>query len=335
MFNENNFQLFESNTKKEEENTNLLENSLENKKTTQNLKIDKISEKTKEENESKEIKEIIAYYTKIKIILIFEKNKANNNNFQKYIDILNKKEISANILYDMKLLNNNEVISQNNISLFKKKHDKNSTDNIIKKINIQLFNNLIKFINFRLSTAKLDIYKLKKIDYKLYSRTSREINVKNLNMKIKDLLSLEISSKYSLVKDKNENKKNIQELLKIAKEKNYITIESVFNLTFRDWIDLFTMKKEGIKIDGLDSLLNKILENIEDEEYFVNFVFCLYNHERWFLFKKIGNYKKGKEKNDLFAKKKKGKSKKQKNKNREKWIYLLIESLLKKKGNIW
>ena len=68
-------------------------------------------------------------------------------------------------------------------------------------------------------------------------------------------------------------------------------IQYVFNLKFKEWIDIFTMKRENTiaKIDGLYLLLNKILKTKEgdiDEVYFVKFVYYLYNFENWFLYKK-------------------------------------------------
>ena len=68
-------------------------------------------------------------------------------------------------------------------------------------------------------------------------------------------------------------------------------IQYVFNLKFKEWIDIFTMKKENkfVKIDGLYLLLNKIIKSKEgyiDAVYFAKFVYYLYNFENWFLFKK-------------------------------------------------
>ena len=80
----------------------------------------------------------------------------------------------------------------------------------------------------------------------------------------------------------------------------------VFNITFRDWLDLFTLKQNiydiiikydylGKDIDcerileslyGVDNLLNKIMSQ-NDEEYLTIFIFLLYNYERMF-YNKIG-----------------------------------------------
>ena len=117
-------------------------------------------------------------------------------------------------------------------------------------------------------------------------------------MTVKELLSLNISRKYS-----KPNKKTNEENIKIILEKgkNDEKIQYLFNLKFKEWIDIFTMKKEGnniVKIDGLHLLLKEKL-NIPkdgeiDEKYFIKFVYYLYNFEAWFLSKKDKKSKNGK-----------------------------------------
>ena len=121
-------------------------------------------------------------------------------------------------------------------------------------------------------------------------------------MTVKELLSLEISKKYSK-KNKNINKMTIQKILEKGKDDK--KLQYIFKLKFKEWIDIFTMKKKGneiVKIDGLHLLLNKILENKKnkkeekedknDEVYFVKYVYYLYNFENWFLSKKEKTKKK-------------------------------------------
>ena len=207
-------------------------------------------------------------YTIEAIILIFEKN----NNLDNFKNILNKYK-------------NNEI---NKINILNG-HDKYSTDNIIKKIKNYLIKSLIKFVNSELIGT--NVYKksmLKKLDYKFTSNTNKEDNIICLNMTVKELLSFEISKKYS-TQNKNRNEIIIQKMLKKGKKDE--KLQYVFKLKFKEWIDIFTMKKENtiVKIDGLHLLLNKILKTKEgyiDELYFVKFVYYLYNFENWFLYKK-------------------------------------------------
>ena len=209
-------------------------------------------------------------YTIVEIISIFEKNN-NNNCLGQYINILKR--------------NQNNVLTKIN----KHKHDKYSTDNIIKKIKVHLIKILIKYVNIEFISKVYKKFKLKILDYKFSSNINKEENLKCLDMTIKELLSLEITKKF-ITKSAKINEYMIKKMLR--KEKNNEKVQYVFNLKFKEWIDIFTMKREGniiIKIDGLDLLLNKILNKQKDggidEVYFVNFVYHLYNFENWFLCK--------------------------------------------------
>jgi hypothetical protein len=187
-----------------------------------------------------------------------------------------------------------------------KEHDRMAADNIIKKIKAEFFKYMILFINNIIGTLNL-IYnnKIYKIDYDLINRLNREIDLKYLNMTIKDLLSLDVSPKYKKVEA--ESNKNYIE--KILNEKSLNeTIKFVLNMTFRDFIDIFSYKKKVKKLlieykvndynndicnkiekslVGVDVLFNKIAVNDKiDKCYFSNFVFYLYNYEKWFFMKR-------------------------------------------------
>ena len=279
----------------------------QNKKEEKNIKEKK--DKTKEEDEKKEENEFnnlqdcsidisnninIEYhiYNKDRIIDILKSH--NNNNLDKFIKILTKDEIDNNIKIEINYKQN--------------KHNKYSPDNIIKKIKVYLFHYLIIFVNEELiGKNKYKNSKLKKLDYKYIFNTNKEDNINYLKMYLRELLSLEITTKY-ITKSKNTNEKIIEKML----QKNDEKVRYVLNLRFIEWIDIFIMKKEGnniVKIDGLHLLLDEILEKnkieienyeetnqienqienkkeIYDEKYFVNFVYLLYNFENWFKRKK-------------------------------------------------
>ena len=188
-----------------------------------------------------------------------------------------------------------------------KEHDKLASDNIIKKIKTEFFKYIVLFINNIISTKNL-IYnhKIYKIDYELINRLNREIDLKYLNTTLKDLLSLNVSPKFTKVEPES-NKNYIQ---KILDEKSIDeTIKFVLNMTFRDFIKIFSYKKkirellieykvndyniEDIynKIEknliGVDDLFNKLAKSDKiDKYYFSNFVFYLYNYEKWFFMKR-------------------------------------------------
>ena len=120
-------------------------------------------------------------------------------------------------------------------------------------------------------------------------------------MKLKDLFSKDISLKNS-TKPKDFNKQLIKNILNNNADE---TLKFAFNITLRDWIDLFTLKKsieellKEYNYNAKDIDYEKIKESIYDIEVFLNeimdkngkeyltpFIFLLYNYERWFSLKK-------------------------------------------------
>ena len=197
--------------------------------------------------------------------------------------------------------NNNEI------------HDKMSSDNITKKIKAKLFLYALYFLNNISNRAnENNKNKLMKLDYKFINRLNRKIDLKYLDTSLKDLFSMDISNKYRRMSaiSKNYNRITIEKILNEEDD----TILFAFNMTFRDWLDLFTFKKsvadimnsydlsnykniDSERIEksmvGIDHLLNKIADKI-DEKYFSYFIFHLYNYERWFYIKRGREMKKNK-----------------------------------------
>jgi hypothetical protein len=171
-----------------------------------------------------------------------------------------------------------------------RKHDKFSPDNIIKKIKAKMFEFLIIFVN-NLITNNI---KLKDLNYSIIDRLKKEKDLEILGTPIKDLLSNNISPKYSQYAY-DFNKKLIDSLLE--KEKNNEALMFIFDLTFKDWIELYTMKKNVKDWQNLTeescrkieehlhkmNELEKVLkDNNNNSDYFSNFIFYLFNYERWF-----------------------------------------------------
>ena len=195
------------------------------------------------------------------------------------------------------------------------KHNKDSPDNIIKKIKSKILDYLLKFINNLLNSLlynKINTYIqigknekemekekiIKKIDYKaIVDDMKRENNLNLLDNRLQKILSNDITSKYSTL-SKDLNKKIIDNILKEEKDNEIIMF--VFKLTFREWFDIFTYKKEIKDFDILDDeSINKIINHFEradkllediyhlnyNHNYFSRFVILLYNYERWFFVK--------------------------------------------------
>ena len=183
------------------------------------------------------------------------------------------------------------------------------SDNIIKKVKTVIFNYILYFLNNILSSAdetcSLYNVKLKKLDYKYVNELRKEKELEILNMRLKEIFSKKISPKVTKY-NSNFNKNIIEKILNNKNKKVNDTILFVFNMTLKNWLDIFTLKKSVIdiineykdkkykdidsdKIEkslvGIDNLLNQIKEK-NGEFYLPYFIFCLYNYERWFYLKK-------------------------------------------------
>ena len=186
------------------------------------------------------------------------------------------------------------------------KHNRMASDNIIKKIKAGIFKYLAQFLNNVINYEKTpkENNKIFKIDYCYINQLNREKDLRYLNMPLKDLFSLlDVSPKYKNINIQS-NKIYIKRLLN---EQTDEAIKFAFNMTFRDWLDIFSFKKEvkdllneyNIRDDndtvckkikeslvGVDDLLNNLVKKEENKKYFSNFTFYLYNYEYWFFKKK-------------------------------------------------
>lgn len=185
-----------------------------------------------------------------------------------------------------------------------KEHSKMDSDNIIKKINAIIFRHILNFLNNLLKKANKSKCNIKflKLDYKYINKLQVSFEKDLLSKKLKELLSLNISPKY---KGKEENNIKIIETIEkkdkdIIKEEFVDTLIFILNITFRDWLDLFTGKKKIEELTGFDkdSINLKMIKNNfvgingllsdlkeKDETYFALFVFLFFNYERWFIIK--------------------------------------------------
>ena len=94
----------------------------------------------------------------------------------------------------------------------------------------------------------------------------------------------------------------------LEEEKNNEVINSFLNMTFGEWIDVFTLKRKlnyNSNFNGLQNTLNKLSkeEDDDDDEYFTRFILYLFNYKNSFQNKKGRNPKKSKNKQDTGNKK--------------------------------
>lgn len=194
----------------------------------------------------------------------------------------------------------------------REEHKKTSSDNIIKKIKSKIFNYLVEFMNNMIDKSKNDKIKFYKLNYKYINQINRNVDLQLLKMKVEELLSKEISPKFKNLNNSNYNKTLISNIKNNIKgdDKDYNAIIFVLNLTFEEWFSLFIFKKnineiiaeKGINsneiniekiqnnLNGLEQLLRKMAK--ENDLYFSNFIFLLFNYGRWFFIKKGRSSKK-------------------------------------------
>jgi hypothetical protein len=255
--------------------------------------------------------------------------------------IIKDKDILQKIEKNEKILENNEITTEQNNNEIKqgrkklgdksrRKHNRSSYDNVIKKVKTELFKYALLFINQILNALLSQSQKeslidairnnknvknksedlLKILDYQYTNKISKKHDLGLIKMAFKDLFSQEISGRYSSLK-KESNKIIIDNLLKDVNID--VNIKFILNLKFGDWIDYFTYKKEIKKLDDLkkeknieikmaDTLLNDIGSSENDDTYFCNFLFHLINYKWWFQNKRGRERNVNKKKNKKFGK---------------------------------
>ena len=168
-----------------------------------------------------------------------------------------------------------------------RKHNKDSSDNIARKIKVYIFKALIKYFKINVSKNLLGL------NYEYISNLKKDINVKMLDSSLKEILSLDTSSKYG--KDNRENNKKIISAI-LEKESNNEKVKALLDMKFNDWIDNILLFKENTKdkdkFNGLESILSDLISKLQfprDNYYLTRFLFYLFNFRSWFENKKGRN----------------------------------------------
>ena len=180
----------------------------------------------------------------------------------------------------------------------KREHGKDAHDNIIKKCKRIFLKNLIDYmINF-IDEYKFNIkgkIKLQYLNYNFYvNDLKRKNNMDLFDKTLKELASYQISGRYQSKSngetDWNKNKK----IIKIIENDNE-NINYLLNMTFGEWVNIFTLKKKDkyINFKGLKNTLKEMEEKNEDDKeykkYFKRFIFYLFNYKLYFYNKKGRN----------------------------------------------
>ena len=241
---------------------------------------------------------------------------------EKDLNSMGKKRRKSKLKYNENFENSKKPGRKKLNDYSKRRHSKNSSDNIIKKIKSKFLEYSLKFINkvlnsnlnkknkayynYLLRKKKKDDDDdledlIKSLDYKYVNRIKKDSELSLLNKSLKEIFSQDISSKYSRLPN-DSNRIIIERIL--TDEKNNDIIMFVFNLTLREWIDVFIYKKELKDItkinnlneekinqlsslfDRVDKLLLDIYQKDCNKNYLSHFISLMYNYERWFFIKK-------------------------------------------------
>jgi hypothetical protein len=176
-----------------------------------------------------------------------------------------------------------------------REHNEFSDDNIMKKVKRILFKFLNIFVNNIIEKyigGTQNSLNIQQLDNKCILDLKVKENRKYLNQTIRELLS------------KDKNRHIIEKIMK--KESNNEVINYVFNLKFKEWIDIITLKKDincfgDISKDSYEviksqlPLMKDLLEEISKKKnknnYLSLFFFYLINYERWFYIKNSRGHK--------------------------------------------
>ena len=192
------------------------------------------------------------------------------------------------------------------------KHTKYSSDNMMRKIKNKIIESSRQLAN-KLLLEEINNLKNKfKFPYKEFRKIkgsfSQELNIKfNLwfyQIKISDIFSLEISTKYSQT-EKLSNKELIEYIFNINNINNFPKTKQILNMPFHQyyhdiflsenitWMQYFNIKQEDNKYN-----IDYLLYNLDDKEdideggnkVYINKIKKLAeNYEDFFLFKKMRN----------------------------------------------
>lgn len=239
---------------------------------------------------------------------------------EKDLSFIGKKRRKNKIKYNDNFENNKKPGRKKLNDYTKRRHSKNSSDNIIKKIKSKFLEYSLNFINKVLNSnlnkknityynyllrkkKKEDNFEnlIKALDYKYVNRIKKDSELSLLDKSLKEVFSQDISSKYSRLQ--NDSNKTIIERIVIDEKDNDI-IMFALNLTLREWIDVFIYKKELKDItkinnlslekinqlsslfDRVDNLLLDIYQKDCNKNYLSHFISLMYNYERWFYIKR-------------------------------------------------
>lgn len=266
-------------------------NSKDNGKTA-NIGITKTKENTQTKKEKAEIKlNIVDTLTKNENSTIQSNNRKKIKKLaEKIFNIVKEKKKNIKKGRLTKKLKNNYLGL----------HDKNSEDNIIRKIKASFIEKTMNYINkeYGAYLNKHNIKKISKLIQRISPAESRKIkkseNLKFFNSKLREVFSVKISKKCTLY-EPDHNKMQIDNLYREDKAKEII---GIFDMKVSNMYKKYT---DNIKIEGFETLeddlriqRDEMLKKHEDNinEYLKKYEYTAKNLENIFDNKKARNIKK-------------------------------------------
>jgi len=163
--------------------------------------------------------------------------------------------------------------------LFKSKHDKNSSDNMRKKIKRQFIKSIMEYINQLLQKNQKSKILIYKIIPDFCNAPKKEDNNKYLSMTLRELFSSDLGRKFKNI-NKDYNRNNIEKLYKKNKPEEIIkflnkTIKEAYEIYINNKIPEFSLYndlKEIEKNNGIDDAnifkarAKKLMENPKKTE---------------------------------------------------------------------
>ncbi len=253
---------------------------LENPKNNNNLYLNKnITNNNLKKEEKRELK------TEKNEFQYIQKSNTDNNNKEDNLsdncqnDDLNKSikdNDNLKIIFNIK----NEYLNKKRKNVFEFNNNNiYIPDNDLKKIRLMILDCLIEYINKKIKQFEKDEIKFGickwqflPINKENLYHSKIEFDKKFLNKTIKELLSWDISKKYTnFLKDKNSQL--VQDLISSENGKYF---RDLFELTFLDCLNYINGTKDSILLDGFPKIeeivLSKGIKNKQDIERYKNYI---------------------------------------------------------------
>ena len=269
----------------EEKNENCKEDIISTSKEIENdsncvqkskIEIKKITEEKESKNTEAETKE----KNNIQIIEPKESFNINENAFNNEYNLDNINELKRDLTPFIKRKRGRTKKKNTG-----EEHTKFSDDNVRRKCKHILLDNLLDFINEKISEMYSNIghgrfiKKLLIINQRQISNATILFNQQFLNKTIGDIFSDDISNRYTNY-ESSHNRDLISRLKNDEDETKKIYFQKLFNLKFIECLKHFRKDIFIPELEGLIPFQNLCLETIYETEYFENLKYYIMNYER-------------------------------------------------------